>query len=132
MKFGALFLRTAIVVVPLYLCALVAGVLSLAQMLADPTVSATSLRVRVIGHAVNLLEQPGQWLMEKAGAHFPGVYPAVLLEWLVMMAFNGLLWSLVLACLYTGLVRPVLRRRASARALAHPRPARRVAPPWSR
>jgi hypothetical protein len=136
MSFGApflrTFLRTAIVVVPLYLCALVAGVLTLAQMLADPTVSATSLEVQVIGHAVNLLEQPGQWLLEKAGAHYPGLYPAVLVEWLVMMAFNGLLWSFVLACVHVGLLRPALRKRANARNRIHPRPARRVAPPWSR
>lgn len=129
--FGSLLLRTAFVVVPLHLFAVVASVLCLVQLLPDLSASAPGLRERLLIDALTLLEQPARWLLDSVSAFHPALDPTMLIEWLLAMVCNGGLWSLALVCLQMCIVRPILRRRAKARRLEALRRPQDMAAPWS-
>lgn len=129
--FGSLLLRTAFVVVPLHLFAVVANVLCLVELLPDLSASAPGLRERLLIGALTLLERPARWLLNSVSAVNPALDPTMLIEWLLAMVCNGGLWSLALVCLQMCIVRPILRRRAKARRLEALRRPQDMAAPWS-
>lgn len=129
--FGALLLQTALVVVPLHLLAVLGSILALAQALSEFEAPASGLRVLLLARAVDVLEQPAQWLLDTVGMFYPSVHPTVFLEWLLLMAVNGLLWTLALVGLQIGLVRPLQRRRAKKSRLQRLRRPHSAVVPWS-